>query len=265
MNTIRSRGTLSKRFIVAESDGLVLETIQTYSGDCPRRGLTPIESKGTVPKQELRLLKLKGTWKANSQNELVFEASGHKGPPKKFTFKGAWKLNKNQQIEYSTADGRDTLTFKGHWQIPSSNKLVYFLEGSSKSRFEFKAQLESASMYPKKGAIRFRIGIGIRQRSKVSPRQLLILYGEWKFSRNLGLSFNIDYGQGKVRAIGFRAEVTFSRNKVNLALKNEFGKPLGITLTLTRQLFKSLDAKAFLRLTKRRQEQSIEAGITIPF
>jgi hypothetical protein len=105
----------------------------------------------------------------------------------------------------------------------------------------------------------------VRQSRKISSGQLLILYGEWKFGRNLGLSFKMDYGRGKVRVIEFGAEVTFIRNKVNLVLKNEFGKPLGITLTLTRQLFKSLDAKAFLKLTKRRQEQSIEAGITIPF
>jgi len=251
MNTIKPRSTIRKRFILAESDTLALETIQTYRGDCPT--------------QELRLLKLKGTWRANSQNELVFEATGHKGPPEKFTFKGAWKLNNNQQIEYITEDSRDTLTFKGFWQMPSSNKLVYFLEGSSKSRFEFKAQLESASMHPKKGAIRYRIGIGTRKSRKTSPGQLLILYGEWKFGRNLGLTFNIDYGRGKVRGVGFGAEVTFTRNKVNLALNNESGKPLGVTLTLTRQLFKSLDAKAFLRLSKRRQEHSIEAGISIPF
>lgn len=251
MNTITPRSTIRKRFILAESDTLVLETIQTYRGDCP--------------KQELRLLKLKGTWRANSQNELVFEVSGHKGPPQKFTFKGAWKLNNNQQIEYSCGQGPDVLTFKGHWDISSANKLVYILEGSSKSRFEFKAQIESVSMNPKKGAIRYRIGIGTRKSRKTSPGQLLILYGEWKFGRNLGLTFNIDYGRGKIRGVSFGAEVTFTRNKVNLALKDEFGKPLGITLTLTRQLFKSLDAKAFLRLSKRRQEQSIEAGISIPF
>jgi len=265
MGLITPRSTIRKRFIVAESDSLVLETIQTYRGDCPRSCNSPVQTKGTVPKQELRLLKLKGTWRANSQNELVFEAAGHKTRKQTYTFRGAWKLNNNQQIEYTTEDSRDTLTFKGFWQIPSNHKLVYILEGSSESRFEFKVHLESASMYPKKGAIRYRIGIGTRKSRKTSPGQLLILYGEWKFSRNLGLSFNIDYGRGKIRGVGFGAEVTFDRNKINLALDNEFGKPLGVTLTLTRQLFKSLDAKAFLKLSNRRQDQSIESGITIPF
>ena len=106
MGLIVPKSTIRKRFIVAGSDTLVLETTQTYRGDCP--------------KQELRLLKLKGTWRANSQNELVFEATGHKGPPQKFTFKGAWKLNKNQQIEYNCGEGPDVLTFKGHWDISSA-------------------------------------------------------------------------------------------------------------------------------------------------
>jgi hypothetical protein len=259
------RASPRSRFILAESDGLVLETIQTYSANPPRRGQPPIETKGIASKQELRLLKLKGTWRANPYNELVFEASGRKGKPEKFTFKGAWKLNKNQHIEYKTENNRDTLTFKGHWKILSDKKLVYILEGSSKSKFEFKAQFESASMHPKKGAIRYRIGIGARRRSRISPHKLLILYGEWKFSRNLGLLFNIDYGYNRIQAISLGAVVTFSPNKIELALRNEFGKPIGITLTLTRKLFKSLNAKAYLRLTHRRQEKAIESGITIPF
>jgi len=255
---MKPKSSIRKRFILAESDTLVIETIQAVD----KWGHS---QKGAVPISNLRVLKLKGTWYANTHNELIFEATGHKGPPQKYTFKGAWKLNKNQQIEYVTEDSRDTLTFKGFWQMPSSNKLVYVLEGSSTSRFEFKAQLESASMRPKKGALRYRIGIGTRKNRKTALGQLLILYGEWKFSRNLGLSFNMDYGRGKVRGVGFGAEVTFNRNKINLALKNEFGKPLGVTLTLTRQLFKAIDARVFLRLTKRRQEHSIESGITISF
>jgi len=111
---------IRKRFICATSDTLTIETIQT-------------ESK--TRRQRLRVLRLKGTWRANSQNELVFEVSLRKGPPQTHTFKGAWKINKNQQIEYSSGEGPDVLTFKGHWDISSADRLVYILEGSSTSRF----------------------------------------------------------------------------------------------------------------------------------
>jgi len=249
---------IRKRFIVAESDTLVIETIQTVE----KQGQFP---KGTVPVSRLRILKLKGTWYANDYNELCFEVSCRKGPPETYTFKGSWKLNNNQQIEYTSEDGRDTLTFKGYWNISAANRLVYLFEGSSTSRFEFKVQLESPTFYPKKGEIRYRIGVGLRQSRLTAPGQLLILYGEWKFGRDLGLTFQMDYGQGKVRAIAFGAEVTFGRNKVIFALKDEFGKSLGITLTMTHKFLEHLDAEVFLRLKSRQKEQAIETGITIPF
>ncbi|MEI6832253.1 MAG: hypothetical protein WCK61_06055 [Candidatus Omnitrophota bacterium] len=258
------KNTLRKRFIAAESDTLVIETIQTIEGDTLRSRVSP----GT----KLRILKLKGTWRANEYNELCFEVTLRKGPPacrsgrpETYTFKGTWKLNNNQQIEYSCGDGPDVLTFKGYWNISSANRLVYILEGSSTSRFEFKVQLEYPTFRPKKGEIRYRIGVGIRQSRLTAPGKIIILYGEWKFGRNLGLTFQMDYGQGKVKSIAFGAVVTFDRNKVIFALKNEFGEPLGITLTMTHKFLKAYNAEVFLRLKSLQKEQTIEAGITIPF
>jgi len=249
---IKLKDTFRKRFISAESDSLVIETIQTIS---------------KTKRQKLRIVKLKGAWRANEYNELAFEAKARRGSakkPDKYTFKGAWKINKNQQIQYNCGEGPDVLTFKGHWNITSANKLVYILEGSSTSRFEFKAQLESPSFYPKKGEIRYRIGIGARK-SRLTKGKLVILYGQWKFGRNLSLSFQMDYGQGTVKEIEFGASATFGPDKITFALNNEFGKPLGITLTMTHKFLEHLDAKAFIRLKSRQNEQSVEAGITIPF
>ena len=247
---MKRSNNLRRRFIAAKSDSLVIETIQTES---------------LSSRQRLRVLTLKGTWRANAQNELCFDVSLRKGTPETYTFKGTWKLNKDQQIEYSCGEGPDVLTFKGHWDISSADRIVYVLEGSSTSRFEFRVQLESSTIYPKEGQIRYRIGIGVRQSRLTLPGQLLILYGEWKFGRNLGLNFQVDYGQNRVKAIQFGAEVSFGSNRVDFALKNEFGEPLGITLTMTRKFLEHLDAKAFIRLKSRRKEQAIEAGITIPF
>ena len=247
---IAPQDTIRKRFIAAESNSLVIETIQT-------------ESK--TNRQRLRILKLRGTWRANDYNELCFEVTGHKSPLETYTFKGSWKLNKNQQIEYISQDGRETLTFKGYWKISSANRLTYLFEGSSTSRFEFKVQLESPLFYPKKEEIRYRIGIGLRQSRLSVPGQILILYGEWKFGRNLGLSFQMDYGQNKIRSIDFGAEVVFGRNKVIFALKNESGESLGMTLTMTNKFLKANAAEVFIRLKSRQKEEAIEAGITIPF
>jgi hypothetical protein len=247
---LKLKDTLRKRFILAESDSLTMETIQALS---------------RTHRQRLRVLRLKGTWRANSQNELCFDVALRKGPPQTYTFKGGWRLNKNQQIEYVCGEGPDVLTFKGYWDIFSANRLVYILEGSSTSRFEFKVQLESPTLYPKEGQIRYRIGIGARKSRLTGSGQIIILYGEWKFSRNLGLVFNMDYGRDGLRSIEFGADVTFQENTVAFLIRNRQGKSLGITLTFTHRLLKRIDAEAFLRLKALREEQGIEAGLKIPF
>jgi hypothetical protein len=250
MKPIKPKKILRKRFIAAESDSLVIETIQ---------------SERVTSRQRLRIVKLKGTWRANKYNELVFEVGLDKGPPETYTFKGSWKLNSNQQIEYVFENSRDRLTFKGYWEIPSSNRLVYILEGSSLSRFEFRVQLESTSLYPQDGQIRYRIGIGYRQNRLTASGQPLILYGEWKFGRNLELNFQMNYGQGRIKVITFGTAVNFDRNKVIFALRSELGKPLGVSLTMTHRFLKSFDAEAFIRLKSRRGEHGVETGLTVPF
>ena len=117
---IKPKDAIRRRFILAESDGLVIETIQIRSKAC---------------RQRLRVLKLKGSWYANDYNELCFEATGRKGPPETFTFKGNWTINNNQQIEYIFKDGRDTLTFKGYWLLPSADPPGLFLRGQHNFTF----------------------------------------------------------------------------------------------------------------------------------
>jgi hypothetical protein len=250
MISIKPKNTLRKRFIAAESDALVIETIQTDS---------------LSGQQRLRILKLKGIWRANDYNELCFDATLRKGQPETYTFKGSWKLNNNQQIVYSCGEGPDLLTFKGYWDISSASRLVYILEGSSTSRFEFKAQLESPVLYPKTGQIRYRIGMGVRKNRLTSGVPIIILYGEWKLGRNLGLVFQMNYGQGRVSSIELGAEITFSRNKVIFTLKDKLDQPLGITLTMTHKFLETLDAQAFIRLKSLKDQQRIEAGVSIPF
>ncbi|MCU0652604.1 MAG: hypothetical protein MUC39_06680 [Candidatus Omnitrophica bacterium] len=259
---IAPKDTFRKRFIAVESDSLVIETIQTESKSF-EQGLSP---KGTVPNTHLRILKLKGTWRANKQNELVFDVNMRKGPPEAYTFKGAWKINKNQQIEYVCGAGPDVLTYKGHWDISSANRLVYILEGSSTSRFEFKVQLESSTFYPKEGQIRYRIGIGARKSRLTIPDHIFVLYGEWKFSRSLGLIFEMEYIKGEFHSLEFGAEVNFSKsNQAVFKLKSKDGKDLGIEVIFTHKFMSKFDAKAFVRLKAAQKESGVETGVEVPF
>ncbi len=249
MSAFRPKESIVRRFIAAESDSLVIETSETDS----------------LNNQHLRILKLEGTWRANEENELCFDVVLHSGPPQTYTFKGAWKLNNNQQIEYNCGDGPDVLVFKGYWDLSSASRLAYIFEGSSTSRFEFKAQLESPVLVPKKGQLRYRLGAGVRRSRLSGGAPVIILYGEWKFGRNLGLIFQMDYGRGRIRRIEFGAQLTFNRDKIDFILTNLDGQPLGLTLTMTHKFLKTFDAQAFIRLKSLRNEQAVEAGISVPF
>jgi len=216
----------------------------------------------------IRILKLSVTCFADERNRLSFIV---KKQPGILTLQGDWRLNKNQQIVY-TYERQDlktkkkisnTLTFEGFWQINSENKLTYILKHSVDSRFDFRAQIESPSLYPQKGLIKYRLGFGLREKKR---KKVISLYGAWKFSRALGLIFQVDYGNGEIRDIEFAADVAFNKkNEILFGLKSRKGEPLGINVVFTHKFLKSLDAQAFLRLKAVGEERGIDIGIRIPF
>lgn len=216
----------------------------------------------------IRILKLSVTCFADGANRISFTV---KKQPGVLTLQGDWRLNKNQQIIYTYERQElktktkisNTLTFEGFWQINSANKLTYILKHSADSRFDFSAQIESPTLYPQKGLIKYRLGFGLRDNRRV---KIISLYGAWKFSRALGVLFQIDYGNGEVKDIVFAAEVDFSaKDEMQLLLRNHGGEPLGITVLFTHRFLKKLDAEAFLRLKAMADEKRVEAGVRIPF
>lgn len=217
------------------------------------------------------ILKLAGIWQTDEDNRLNFQIT-KKGLPDTLTFKAAWQINKNQQIEYSyekinlatKLKVAQTLTFEGFWRIDSDHRLTYVLSRNLNSQFDFRVFLESPNIYPQQNAIKYRLGIGIKQ-PKSTDYKLLTLSGQWKFNRNLGLIFSMDYGAGKVQEIEFGAEVTFERNKLNLSLKNTKGQPLGVTLTYTYKLLNTLEPQVFIRLKSYQKQLGVEAGFSVPF
>ncbi len=221
--------------------------------------------------QTFRILKLIGTWQADEDNRLAFLVE-KRVLPDELIFKLDWQINKNQQIEYTyektdlvkKTKTNQVLTFEGFWKIDSRHKLVYILSKTLNSAFDFRAQLESPSIYPQDRSIKYRLGIGLRQ-PEGGISKIAILYGEWKLNRSLGLVFRMEYGNGNVQETEFGAQVTFKRNKFLFSLQDERGKPLGITLTYSFSLLNSLEPQAFIRLKSFQKELGVEAGLTIPF
>lgn len=220
----------------------------------------------------IQILKLTGFWQADEYNRLRF-AVNKKAAPDILTLEGSWQINNNQQITYTyektglkkKARITNTLTFEGFWQINHENKLTYILAKSSKSLFDFRVQIETPDMYSRRGEIKYRIGIGLKKESALKFK-IISLYGTWKLDKNLGISFLIDYGDGKVRSIEFGADIDLSGNdKLIFYLTNKRRDPLGFSVTFSHKFLKHSNALYFLRLKKIRDESGIEAGMQIPF
>jgi hypothetical protein len=222
--------------------------------------------------QHVRLLRFSGDWGCDDANRIFFSVAKRRNPDI-LSIRGYWKVNDNQQISYLAENRRlrkktkvtSQLDFTGYWSISDKNKLTYILSRSTSSRFDFKVQIETPNMYPSDGVIKYRLGGGVRRAFRDKPL-IVCLYGEWKIDRKLGLSFNMDYGAGRVISLRFGATVKVSKNdyfELNLLCKN--GVSSGITLIYTRRFLKSNKAEFFARLKKRGAETGIDAGITIPF
>jgi hypothetical protein len=219
----------------------------------------------------LRILKLSVIWLTDETNRLSFMVK--KCSPDILTLEGKWQINENQQITY-TYEKIDlktktkishTLIFEGFWQISSADKLTYIFKHSPDSKFDFRVQIETPNIYPQAGCIKYRLGIGLRNDGHPQTKTVS-LYGTWKFSKKLGLSFNIDYGQGRIQAIEFDSTVYFTKkDEIVFSLLNNRRETLGMSLIFTHKLLKEADAKLFLRLKKYKEEAGIEGGISIPF
>ncbi len=212
------------------------------------------------------LQKLSGIWRANDQNQLEFEVKRESGRNDVLTFKSRWEVGKNfeivytrEKIELKTKNKQiETLALKGFWDITEKNRLTYFLEGSSTHAFRFRGTFQTLSVIAKKGEIRYQLGAE-------GTRGTITLFGKWKFSNTLELSFEMEYADGRRHEMRFGAEFAITKDfNVSAALIDKKGEALGVEVTLTREFLEG-HAEAFLRLKKTFQESAVYGGIRIPW
>ncbi len=215
-------------------------------------------------------LTLSGRWQADARNRLTFLARKAQGREDRLTLQGGWDVGPRHELLYryrqrSTLRRRreeQTIGFAGAWDITSAGRLVYRLSGSTDSAFEFSAGLQSPSVVAREGRIVYDVGIGLS--GGVVGRRRVTLVGAWKLHRDLSVSFEVPYADGRVQAIRFEGTYAFgSRNRIALSLQTSRREPLGLTVTFTRELFP--DAELFLRLRQDAQERSALGGVTVRF
>jgi len=227
-------------------------------------------TQGKTGTHRPRLLQLKGRWQADKYNRLQFLVKKIKTSDT-LTFQGSWQVNKNsltytyRKVSLITKTKRaHFLRFKGYWQINKPNRLTYILDAKGKSSFEFKTYLETPNLIGKKGVIKYRVGIGLKG-SRLFRAKTITLYGVWKFHRKTGLSFDLDYGEGRVKAINFGAFTRINKKgKITFKLRSRKGKDLGVSVELSRNFLKN-NAEWFLKILAEDKHPGFKWGITLPW
>lgn len=220
--------------------------------------------------EKIYLLKLEGKWQADIHNRLCFLVQRSGTRYDTLTLGAGWEVNENNTLIYRyqkislkrKEKIEKTLTFQGFWQIDAKNKLTYSLDLENKSAFCFKAGLETPSILGKNNTIKYRTAIGIKG-GRLFKVQTVTLYGLWKFSRQLGLCFEMDYERYKVKEISFGATCRLTdTDEITFQLKNSEGKDLGLSVNFSRT-FLNKNARWFIRLTQDAKASRVEGGITI--
>jgi hypothetical protein len=215
-------------------------------------------------------LSLRGRWQADARNRLTFLVEKATGAPDRLTFQGGWTVGERHTLLYRyerralprQAAVTHTLRFEGAWDVLRAGRLVYRVEGSDDSAFDFRASLQTPSLSARDGRLVYQVGIGVSRSHTRTQR--ITLFGAWKLNRDLSVAFEIPYADGRAQAITFSGTVAVSRrDALTVELATRRGERLDLALTFSRTLVP--DARLFLRLRQEAQERAVLGGVQVRF
>lgn len=215
-----------------------------------------------------KTLQIHGRWQADDENRLTFLAERRSGRMDVLTLEGGWQVGPSQEILYRVEQEdlkrkRRTvrlLRFSGYWDLDEEKRLTYVLDRGSDSAFRFRGAFQTRSILAKEGAIRYQLGAEVDGRRRA---RTVTLFGKWKLSRRLELSFEVPYTGGRARGIDFGAELELDgQGNIACRLTTRRGEPLGVEVVFTRSFFKG-DGELFARLRRSAEETVVEGGVRV--
>ena len=254
--TARERHTLHLKGTIVKVDGHALSFAVRRHED--------------TTSQTVQRLKLIGRWQADARNRLTFLIAKADGSDDRLTFQGGWHVGPHHEVLYryrqrgpaGSPRAEQTLVFEGAWDITQANRLIYRLSGSADSAFEFSANLQSPSLFAREGRLTYQVGVRLAR--GITHRQRVTLFGTWKLSRDLSVSFEVPYADGRVQAIRFGGTVSLtSHDRIAVVLHTRQGVQMGLTVLFTRELVP--DVNLFLRVQKDAEERSAIGGLQVQF
>jgi hypothetical protein len=235
------------------------------------------------------VLTFQGAWEVNEHHEVVYTFTMPQWPGTASSGTRRSRTSRETRI-------KQELVFKGTWDLSDKNCLTYLVGVDSDSAFRFRGTFEGStqlqqsgtdsartrssrpirSILAKKGEIRYQVGVeyktsrGARKRQK----QTITLFGKWKFSDDLALSFEIEYAEGRrsemrvgielnLRTTGHEPWATnLFPDTISLNLVSRTGDPLGLELVLTKDFYDG-DVQLFARFLRSAEETRGEFGVKI--
>ena len=237
------------------------------------------------------LVKLSGKWELDEKNRITFSLKRGLGRYDKLTFQGAWEINENFQVTYTfetqqVMEGRgksrrrvekttQELVFEGRWDISEKNCLTYQIGVDSESTFRFRGTFGTKSISAKEGEICYQVGVEFKTSFGETQRatKTITLFGKWKLSDDLDLSFELECADGRRPAVSMGVVLDLERfqercpllpDQVTVNLTSREKDPLGVEVVLTKDLFEG-NAQTFVRFRESMKETALEAGIKIPW
>jgi hypothetical protein len=221
-------------------------------------------------RRTVQRLALSGRWQADQKNRLTFLVEKANGSHDPLTLQAGWHVGRHHELlyQYRQRAGATprravhTLRFAGVWEITRAKHLVYRLDVSGESAFEFRASLQTPSLNARTGRLVYQVGIGLS--GGRTRTEQVVLFGTWKLHRDLSISFEVPYVQGRQQAMRFTGTVAVGkRDAVSVGLLSRQGESLGISVTFRRRWLD--DAELFLRLQKAGREAEALAGVQVRF
>jgi hypothetical protein len=254
-------------FILSNKDKLNLKTqILQVS---PKKILFTIESKTYENKYKTNILKIYGNWTTSPKNNLYFNIQKKDSKDNTLKFTGIWSINKNYKIIYSYKKTElktkttkiNSFSFEGKWKIIDKTHLTFFINNQPNHALNFKVSLGTKNIYAKKGEIKYKIGIKLSNKKKKDI--LLTLFGSWKISNKLNITFETPYNNSNYTS-SFKTVFNVSKkDKIEAKLFSKKNKITGLTVIFNKSFFEN--SNFFLLLKNSIKEKQAKVGMTIPF
>ena len=231
-----------------------------------------IEETAREGKKAIRHLRLSGRWQADQRNRLVFTVARSEGVEESLTFQSAWSLTPDQEIIYTyrkrtLAHGTASVhafRLSGAWEPAGArNRIAYRLDAPGNRALIFRGSIQNGDLRAKDGRMLYQVGIQL-EGGRTAFRSVAV-FGAWKINNDYSVTFECERSGRRPEAVmNYKAGLLWMRrNELALALRDERGKPLGVSLRFSRKF--SADAEAFLQWRKEGQESSLMGGVRVRF